>query len=115
MRHHGGEELLEDLWTLSAAGGLGQVLQRLRGKGRGDRVGYVPLQERRRDATRQTRRAVLTHTHLVHDGVEVLLAGAVLALPAVLPLLLQVCQEFEHLRKHRDMRQTPDKSFNTKQ
>ena len=36
--------------------------------------------------------------HLIHDGVEVLLSDAVFVFPAVLPLLLQVCQEFEHLR-----------------
>lgn len=35
---------------------------------------------------------------LIHDGVEVLLPGAVFVLPAVLSLLLQVCEEFEHLR-----------------
>lgn len=31
VRHHGGEELFDDLWTLSAAGRLRQVLQRLCG------------------------------------------------------------------------------------
>lgn len=35
---------------------------------------------------------------LIHDGVEVLLPSAVFIFPTVLPLLLEVCQEFEDLR-----------------
>lgn len=36
-------------------------------------------------------------THLVHDGVEVLLPGTVFVLHTVLPLLLEVRQQLEHL------------------
>lgn len=63
--------------------------------------------------TQQTCRAGLvseererTSADLVHDGVEVLLPSAVFVLPAVLPLFLQVCQEFEHLgNKQADKRE----------
>lgn len=40
----------------------------------------------------------MTCADLIHDGVEVLLPGAVFVLHGVLPLFLQVCQQFEHLR-----------------
>lgn len=35
--------------------------------------------------------------HLVHDGVEVLLSGTMFVLHTVLPLLLEVSQQLEHL------------------